>query len=167
VRRERDLRITRFAPLRERISLELCGRCHRAPGSVDVSDPVNAAQLARFQAQALSMSACFRKSEARLSCVTCHDPHRDAEPAASTGYNRRCAGCHAAAGLPVPFRRRSCPVAPRGDCVACHMPVQEVAMPSRPRFRTHWIKVWEKTAPAGGGGDRQGSARTTPGQGHP
>jgi predicted CXXCH cytochrome family protein len=64
-------------------------------------------------------SECFRKSEGRLLCTTCHNPHdipRGAQ--AVTQYNQVCLNCHqsdmqaSTAG----------PHAAQADCVGCHMP---------------------------------------------
>ena len=59
----------------------------------------------------LEQSACFTKSEGKLSCLTCHDPHRKVpvtERAAH--YRAKCLSCHEK------------PHTITGDCVACHMP---------------------------------------------
>lgn len=139
-RGDRNLRIARLGPRRERISLELCAQCHRGPSAADPHHPTVAGQLPRMHGYALSLSKCFTRSGGRLSCVTCHDPHADATSVTRATYNAACRSCHAAARPgQVP-----CPVQPRGDCVSCHMPEQPVAIPTNPRFRTHWIKVWRR-----------------------
>lgn len=56
----------------------------------------------------LEQSRCFAESEGRLSCLTCHDPHRKVTDAAH--YRKACMSCHAAA------HRVS------EDCTSCHMP---------------------------------------------
>ncbi|HVG25189.1 MAG TPA: hypothetical protein VND45_13615 [Thermoanaerobaculia bacterium] len=53
----------------------------------------------------LEQSRCFRESEGRLSCLTCHDPHRK-----TNDYKKACLSCHAAAHRV------------NGDCTSCHMP---------------------------------------------
>ncbi|HUR82325.1 MAG TPA: tetratricopeptide repeat protein [Thermoanaerobaculia bacterium] len=53
----------------------------------------------------LEQSRCFRESEGRLSCLTCHDPHRK-----DNDYRKACLSCHQA-----PHRISE-------DCVSCHMP---------------------------------------------
>jgi len=57
----------------------------------------------------LRQSNCFRQSEGRLACDTCHDPHR-----VSARYSAACRQCHtqiAAAKHPS-----------GNDCAGCHMP---------------------------------------------
>jgi Flp pilus assembly protein TadD len=56
----------------------------------------------------LEQSRCFTASEGRLSCLTCHDPHRKVTDAAH--YRKACMSCHA-----TPHRASE-------DCTACHMP---------------------------------------------
>ncbi|MEO8373573.1 MAG: tetratricopeptide repeat protein [Candidatus Solibacter sp.] len=59
-------------------------------------------------------SACFLKSEGKLRCTTCHDPHDipRGEPA-TAAYNKVCAACHTA--------ERGAHRAGE-NCVGCHMP---------------------------------------------
>lgn len=56
----------------------------------------------------LEQSRCFTESEGRLSCLTCHDPHRKVTDPAH--FRKACMSCHA-----TPHRATE-------DCVACHMP---------------------------------------------
>lgn len=56
----------------------------------------------------LEQSRCFTESEGRLSCLTCHDPHRKVTDAAH--FRKACMSCHAR-----PHRASE-------DCAACHMP---------------------------------------------
>jgi len=137
MRRDRDLRMPALSSARQRVSLELCGSCHRSPGSVDLSKPGMAAQLPRLQAVALSFSECFKKGG--VACMTCHNPHENAGATGRPDYNRKCLSCHAP-GAPS---RTPCKTQPAGDCVSCHMPKQDIEMPGEVRFRNHWIKVWQ------------------------
>ena len=78
----------------------------------------NAASAARgavSHVESLAESVCKRKSGDRMSCLSCHNPHVQAEPAARAEYYRaRCLQCHATlAERHHPDQR---------DCVACHMP---------------------------------------------
>jgi len=56
----------------------------------------------------LEQSKCFIASEGRLSCLTCHDPHKKITDAAH--YRKACMSCHA-----TPHRVNE-------DCTSCHMP---------------------------------------------
>jgi tetratricopeptide (TPR) repeat protein len=74
------------------------------------------APRALSQFQALSLSACKRKSGDRMWCGSCHDAH--AEPAADNKvnyYRGKCLACHGEAFAAMHY-------ADKPDCVACHMP---------------------------------------------
>ena len=76
----------------------------------------------RFQiagsAYRLEMSECFRKSDGRLQCTTCHDPHVESHGAeAAQHYNAVCAQCHNLTAEVQAARHPS-----STQCVDCHMP---------------------------------------------
>ncbi|MBM3812627.1 MAG: hypothetical protein FJW20_13450 [Acidimicrobiia bacterium] len=94
-----------------RASVQVCGECHRTPPARDASptpeldDPLSV----RFQPVGLMASRCFQVS-AKLSCLTCHDPH-DSLLRDKDFYNSRCLTCHNQHEEPG-----------RPDCISCHMP---------------------------------------------
>lgn len=142
---ERDLRMARLAADRHRTTLELCGSCHRTEATGgDPHSPDTQGQLPRLQGPAMALSRCYRESQGRLTCVTCHNPHRNASDTSRAEYNRICGSCHQGPA----HRQTICPRAPKGDCVSCHMPAQSVRMPTSPVFHTHWIKIWQDTGGA-------------------
>ena len=110
--------------------VRLCGQCHSPKGrTVSPSDPGSI----RFQATTLTWSRCYSRSEAQLDCVTCHDPHRNAETA-HVFYEKKCLGCH---GSPATTR---CPVNSSSDCITCHMPARRGAVPHA-TFTDHHIRI--------------------------
>jgi Tetratricopeptide repeat len=62
------------------------------------------------EAYRLRQSACFLKSEGRLTCTTCHNPHR----AAMANPDAVCANCHT-------------PHTAEGSCTGCHMPKRQAS----------------------------------------
>ena len=117
---------------------QLCGGCHRKPAvsgeDTDWSNPWNT----RHQPLYLAESACFRKSNGKLSCFTCHAPHQPMAKEAST-YAKTCASCHARP------RHRAATLSAKGTCVSCHMP--EVQPQPSLRFANHWIGVYATGKP--------------------
>ncbi|MGH9496558.1 MAG: tetratricopeptide repeat protein [Candidatus Sulfotelmatobacter sp.] len=73
------------------------------------------------QYEALSLSACKRKSGDKMWCGSCHDPHSEPRPEEKAAYYRgKCLSCHGEA-----FAEKHHPTEP--DCRQCHMP----ALPSK------------------------------------
>jgi Flp pilus assembly protein TadD len=63
----------------------------------DFAAPRKTAQGTRFvgQVEQVAMSRCFRESDGRLGCISCHDPHRLPESSEKTAYYRgKCLACH-------------------------------------------------------------------------
>jgi hypothetical protein len=144
-RGEGDLRIARLSARRQEVALWVCAQCHSAPGQIDIRNPELKAQLPRFHGAALAMSRCV--TEGKLTCVACHNPHRDADETPRAAYNGVCRSCHGSPRQEA-AATRECPVRPRGDCVSCHMPAQGTGLPGARLFHNHWIKVWPASAAA-------------------
>ena len=134
--RSPDLKMARLSTIRNQLSMELCGQCHRAPANISMQGPGMAAQLPRLQGIALSRSGCYLTGG--VTCFTCHEPHEDATAVSRAAHNGKCSSCHSGSDS----RQIVCRTQPQGDCVSCHMPAQDVGMPTGPRFHNHWIKVW-------------------------
>lgn len=113
-----------------------CGGCHRVQARdrarIDLTFPWNV----RHQPPYLERSECFRKSQGRLSCLTCHDPHDSAKRGEPAFYNSICSSCHSTAIK----GSRICTAVKQGDCISCHMPV--VKPSEYMKFRSHWIGVY-------------------------
>ncbi len=113
---------------------QFCGRCHRPPASDPARIDWNFAWNVRHQPVYLSQSACFVKSQGKLSCLTCHSPHEPLEMRVES-YDLRCQGCHSTAQ-----RSSSCVAR---NCASCHMPRVSPEPPLR--FTNHWIGVYSPT----------------------
>jgi len=114
--------------------IQMCGRCHRLPEMLSAPPSRSDPKLARFQPVGLLNSDCYRRSEERLRCTTCHDPHQtvDSNPA---NYTSKCVNCHSR----VDDGQKLCPHSPKENCVSCHMPKIEVHPGIS--FHDHWIRI--------------------------
>jgi len=114
--------------------MQPCVQCHS--GSSIIEDPLPDDALISDQVTALKNSECYRQSGGQLTCIQCHDPHKDAprEVLESRAVNT-CLGCHSAT---VTKHAALCPVNRTGGCVPCHM-----ASETRGAFviAEHWIRV--------------------------
>jgi Flp pilus assembly protein TadD len=73
------------------------------------------------QVEQMHESRCFRASQGRLGCVSCHDPHQLPAPEHRVNYYReRCLECHTDPGCRLPAAVRLQESADN-DCTACHM----------------------------------------------
>jgi hypothetical protein len=125
-----DLAIARPKLARGEPIVRLCGQCHSPKGrTVFPADPTSI----RFQATTLTWSRCYTESQGQFDCVTCHDPHQNAQTSA-TFYEAKCLACHG------PTAPTHCSVKSAGDCLACHMPTRRGIIPHSP-FTDHHIRV--------------------------
>jgi hypothetical protein len=115
---------------------DLCGACHRMPSpagsATDLRNPWNA----RHQPLMLAESACFRRSNGRLSCFTCHAPHGPLEQKLAA-YDKACSNCHASPHHTRAIQGRA--------CAECHMPAVKPlpgAASTNLAFANHRIAVY-------------------------
>ena len=130
-------------------SVRLCAQCHALHQELDLprTDPF----WIRFQGTTLAWSRCFTESGGAFDCLTCHDPHRNAEHS-SAFYEAKCLSCHAsstvkgASGQPGGSETSktsggmACPINPARDCLGCHMPTFR-SQPLHATFADHYIRV--------------------------
>jgi Zn finger protein HypA/HybF involved in hydrogenase expression len=110
-----------------------CGQCHRTWDEIAAGGKLGIANV-RFQPYRLTNSKCYDSEDARISCVACHDPHKEIDRTAAD-YDSRCQACHAGAKP----RAHACRVA-QSNCVSCHMP--KIEMPgSHYKFTDHHIRI--------------------------
>jgi hypothetical protein len=131
--------------------LRVCAQCHgfHHESPLPRTDPF----WIRFQGTTTAWSRCYSESAGSFDCMTCHDPHHDAERSPAD-YNGRCTTCHS--GKPIsaadrgptvtgpriesPPRASVCPVNPSDGCIGCHMPAYE-SKPLHASFTDHYIRV--------------------------
>jgi hypothetical protein len=92
----------------------------------------------RFPPYRLANSKCYDALDRRISCIACHDPHREivtkVEP-----YDAKCRACHGVKTATV------CHTANSG-CVRCHMPKYEIPK-SHHMFSDHQIRIVRNNEP--------------------
>lgn len=117
---------------------DFCGSCHRT--SKDVLDTrIRDIRNIRFQPYRLENSRCYDPSDTRITCVACHNPHRELVTDLAS-YDTNCLACHAGAVKKVLHATApACPKATR-NCVSCHMPKLELPG-SHYAFTDHYIRV--------------------------
>jgi tetratricopeptide (TPR) repeat protein len=139
-----------------------CGQCHIVGSRAEIARAPDDPKYVRSSAFTLTFSRCYAESGGGLSCLTCHDAHREAEHATSF-YEKKCLSCHS----PEPTSRtesvnnsghmatqtvdrsNACPVNPTNDCINCHMPKVSVA-DLHASLTDHYIRVHGRRAPARG-----------------
>ena len=109
--------------------VRFCGECHRLPTRTSAAPELEDPLSVRFAPIGLIASRCYQRT-GRLTCVTCHDSHADADPSPAH-YTAKCQGCHTSATT------STCPRKP--DCITCHMP--RVRPVPDLQFTDHRIRV--------------------------
>ena len=91
---------------------------------------------ATSQWEALLQSACKRQSGDRLTCTTCHDPHRSIPADESVAYYRNgCLACHTGAKYATTHHPE------QRDCASCHMPTANTRDISHEQGTDHRIQI--------------------------
>jgi hypothetical protein len=143
-------------------TMEACAQCHGGLGSPKVPSfsyvagkrlddylyrpppgPNAIVDVHGNQAALLARSRCFQQSQ--MTCLTCHDVHRQERDVAV--LSGKCLTCHqlGSATLPPSHSREMV-----GRCVDCHMPLQKSNLivsalgkeEEQVKVRSHWIKVY-------------------------
>jgi hypothetical protein len=103
----------------------------------------------------LALSACARKSDGKLWCGTCHDPHPQAVPTSPT-YNAHCRTCHPgelAKSHPADTNCISChmtrrPAQDGGHTVFTDHRITKRQEPDEPVSQAQDLKAWRDPAPS-------------------
>jgi hypothetical protein len=81
----------------------------------------------------MTLSKCYRESNGRMSCMTCHDPHVQPVSQSASYFRAKCLNCHSEASCKLPAG------ASRSDCPGCHMPKQNVTQVAHSVLTNHRI----------------------------
>ncbi len=87
----------------------------------------------------MKLSRCYRATNGRLGCLTCHDPHQQPGAAEAPAYFRaKCLSCHTerSCKLALAARRNT---TPPDNCMGCHMPKRGVERISHSALTNHRI----------------------------
>jgi hypothetical protein len=132
---------------------KVCADCHIVGSPAEIKRAPDDPQYVRSPGITLTFSRCYTESDGALSCLTCHDAHRDDQGQAPY-FEAKCLSCHSAqagaetkAGAEPSGASRAagkkasvCPVNSSAKCLECHMP--KVPMPTLHRELTdHYIRV--------------------------
>ena len=115
-----------------------CADCHTVGNSSDIKRAPDNPDFVRSAGLTLTFSRCYTESGGGLSCLTCHDPHRDDEGPAAF-YETKCLACHSRQSA----SQTACRVNPSSDCLKCHMPKVPVAV-LHTALTDHFIRVHKK-----------------------
>jgi hypothetical protein len=117
---------------------KLCADCHIVGTHAEIRSAPADPRFVRSPGLTLTFSRCFNESDGGMSCLSCHDAHRDDQGPASF-YEAKCLSCHAS----QPKKFSVCPVNATTKCLECHMP--KVPIPTLHRDLTdHFIRVHDR-----------------------
>jgi Cytochrome c554 and c-prime len=127
-------------------SVDFCGACHATWWDVKLSG-VKGVSNAKSQPYRLEGSKCWGKGDTRLTCIACHDPHKQLQTD-SASYDANCLSCHLATTTTpksADHPGTACPVSTK-NCASCHMP--KVYVPEMHyNFTDHRIRIARANAP--------------------
>jgi hypothetical protein len=87
----------------------------------------------------MTLSRCYRKSDSKLSCIRCHDPHiQPSSEDAPAYFKKKCLSCHSDASCKLAVQARQ-ETTPKDDCLQCHMPERNIATISHASLTNHRI----------------------------
>jgi hypothetical protein len=130
-----------------------CADCHVVGSKNQIAKAPDDPRFVRSTAITLTFSRCYTESNGALSCVTCHDPHRDDVHSAAL-HEEKCLTCHSQEPTARSARRQPderaarmisgqgsvCPVNAKSRCLECHMP--KVRVPAlKTSLTDHYIRV--------------------------
>lgn len=92
-------------------------------------------------AQRLQQSACFLQSEGKLTCTTCHNPHKSVAKTDPQVFVKQCQACHQTGQQPLCAAPPEAQQSMQGNCISCHMPYRGTSDIPHVSFHDHYIRV--------------------------
>jgi hypothetical protein len=87
----------------------------------------------------MRLSKCYRDTDGKLGCISCHDPHvQPGREEAPAYFRQKCLACHTERSCAVPLKIRQ-GKNPPDDCASCHMPKRDVRVISHSVLTNHRI----------------------------
>lgn len=86
----------------------------------------------------MMQSACFTQSAGKMTCITCHNPHKSIEITPAAHFNAKCQSCHP--GQDVCTAEPAARKAKEDNCVSCHMPKSGTSDIPHVTITDHWIR---------------------------
>jgi Tetratricopeptide repeat len=87
----------------------------------------------------MTLSKCYRATQGRLSCITCHDPHVEPSREEAPAYfAAKCLTCHTNQSCKLSLEARM-QQQPANDCIGCHMPKRNIQVISHSTATNHRI----------------------------
>jgi TolA-binding protein len=100
------------------------------------------------QYEQMKLSRCWRASNGRLGCISCHDPHIERTGTDAADFFRsRCLTCHAARSCTASQAKRQL-TSPPDNCILCHMPQQPAEKIDHTAIADHRILRTQSETPA-------------------
>jgi len=133
--------IVTSSSLNQQQKLDMCAVCHSGNDKIKLESrfrfrpgdtlanfltdrldapPTNGFDVHGNQHKLMSESQCFLQSK-KMTCSTCHDPHKDANQGL-VFYSQKCMNCHTEASHNFCSMASSLGPAIKNNCIDCHMP---------------------------------------------
>jgi hypothetical protein len=89
----------------------------------------------------MKLSRCFRASNGKLGCLSCHNTHEKPDRREAAAYFRgKCLTCHTERSCSVDLASRR-KTLPADNCISCHMPKRSVTRIAHSELTDHRIPV--------------------------
>lgn len=103
------------------------------PVGADAADFGFASHVERLQ-----MSECFKSSEGKMNCTTCHDAHKPLSDNPLIFYNEKCQACH---GVDACGEEHQTLAMAENNCITCHMPKDGTTDIPHVSTSDHFIRI--------------------------